>query len=347
MNRLLTSAACSAADLAILLVVLLVLLNVACAPRSTLPPSISSQEFWRLTETLSEPAGAFTLSDNLVSNEPHYANSVRWLRPGGGVYIGVGPEQNFSYIASLRPALAFIVDIRRENLALHLLYKALFELSSDRVEFVSRLFSRPRPAGLSAAASVDEIFATFGRIPASPEEYRRNSGLVRELLVATRALPLTPADIQWIDRAFSAFYADGPDIDFYGDRALEAVRPSYRELMTSRDPTGQARSFLASEEAFRFVKGLHTKNLIVPVVGDFGGSSALRRVGEYVAQHDAHVRAVYASNVSVYLTHEKSRAFCTNLEALPRTSSAWFIESSGMRRLDVKLKACAAAPTGN
>ena len=69
-------------------------------------------------------------------------------RPSGGVYIGVGPEQNFSYIARLRPAMAFIIDIRRENLNLHLFYKALFEVSSDRADFVSRLFSRPRPTGI-------------------------------------------------------------------------------------------------------------------------------------------------------------------------------------------------------
>ena len=55
----------------------------------------------------------------------------------GGVYLGVGPEQNFTYIAAIRPKIAFITDIRRGNLQLHLMYKALFELSADRAEFVS------------------------------------------------------------------------------------------------------------------------------------------------------------------------------------------------------------------
>src|SRR5690606_6325472 len=96
---------------------------------------LSDAEFWTLQNTLSEPPRAFPLSENLVSNEREFAETVRSLRPRGGVYIGVGPEQNFSYIAALQPAMAFIVDIRRENRSLHLLYKALFELSSDRVDF--------------------------------------------------------------------------------------------------------------------------------------------------------------------------------------------------------------------
>ena len=126
--------------------------------RGTLPTRLTDEEFWRLSTSFSEPAGAFTHSDNLVSNEICFAHAIRRLRPMGGVYIGVGPEQNFSYIARLRPAMAFIIDIRQENRNLHLMYKALFELSADRADFVSRLFSRERPAGLGPKTSVQELF---------------------------------------------------------------------------------------------------------------------------------------------------------------------------------------------
>ena len=119
------------------------LVAVAACRSSTLAPALSDAEFWSVSEALSEPAGAFTISDNLVSNEPRFAENARFVQARGGVYVGVGPEQNFSYIAKVRPATAFIVDIRRENRNLHLLYKALFEISSDRADFVSRLFSRP------------------------------------------------------------------------------------------------------------------------------------------------------------------------------------------------------------
>ena len=64
----------------------------------------------------------------------------------GRAYLGVGSEQNFTYIAATRPALAVIVDIRRGNFDLQLAYKALFELSTDRADFVSRLFSTAAPS---------------------------------------------------------------------------------------------------------------------------------------------------------------------------------------------------------
>ena len=301
---------------------------------------MSDREFWRLSEALSEPAGTFSLSDNLVSNEPHVAENVRWLRPTGGVYIGVGPEQNFSYIARLRPRMAFIIDIRRENRNLHLLYKALFELSSDRADFVSHLFSRPRPAGLPSNASVEDIFKRYEGVPPSPAQYSRNATLVRERLLTTHGLPLSPTDLEWIDRVLKAFYVDGPAIQFYGSQQGDAVEPSYRRLMTAVDATGERRSFLATDEGFTFVKNLHARNMIVPLVGDFGGPNALQRVGAYVGEHADVIHAFYGSNVGVYLNTQQTRAFCRNLAALPAAPGAWFVESDSVRPLAGKLKAC-------
>jgi hypothetical protein len=239
--------------------------------------------------------------------------------------------------------MAFIIDIRRENLDLHLLYKALFELSTDRADFVSRLFSRPRPAGLGWTSSVEEIFRGYEGVAPSLELYSATATLVRERLRITRRLPLSQTDFEWIDRAFSAFYADGPKIDYYGSRIVDAVRPSYRQLMTAKDVTGQSRSFLATEEAFRYVKELHSRNLIVPVVGDFGGPSAIRRVGDYVRAHQDRIQAFYASNVGAYLTNQQTHAFCGNLATLPVAPRARFIESAWMRSLSSKLRACASA----
>jgi hypothetical protein len=317
-----------------------IVLSTADCRRSTLPSGLSDREFWNLSESLSEPAGTFSLSDNFVSNEPHFAENARWLGPKGGVYIGVGPEQNFSYIARVRPAMAFIIDIRRENRNLHLLYKALFELSTDRPDFVSRLFSRARPPDLSSAASVDEIFRRYEGVPASADEFNRNAAQIRAHLLNTRGLPLTPTDLDWIDRAFRAFYSDGPEIHFWGSRTVDALRPSYRRLMTAVDFTGQSRSFLATDDDFRFVKDLHTRNRIVPVIGDFGGAAAIRRVGAYVREHRDVVQAFYGSNVGVYLTMQQAAVFCKNLGTLPAASDAWFIESTSVRPLAAKLKAC-------
>jgi len=101
---------------------------------------------------LSEPEGAFD-TDNLISNERSYLHVVPALRNGGvkgGAYIGVGPDQNFSYIAQVRPAIAFIVDIRRDNLLLQLLFKALFAEAPTRIDYVMLLFGRAPPAASDA-----------------------------------------------------------------------------------------------------------------------------------------------------------------------------------------------------
>ena len=317
------------------------LLTPGCA-RSRLPPSLSDADFWTLIQTLSEPAGKFDLSENLVSNEPLFVENARHMRRMGGAYIGVGPEQNFSYIARVRPEMAFVVDIRRENLNLHLLYKALFELANDRVEFVSLLFSRPRPDGLGRSSNVDEIFERFETVTASKEQRDRTVALVRDRLTRTRRLPLPETDLAQMSRVIDAFFSDGPAIHFWRAKPVdpEAIRPSYRQLMTARDVTGQQRSFLTSEDDFAFIKALHTKNLVVPVVGDFGGSKTLRAIAQYVRQHGSVVRAFYASNVIVYLTNQQSQAFCASLAALPTATGTSFVERDSVRPLSARLKAC-------
>jgi len=314
----------------------------AACRRSTPPYALSDPEYWSLIESVSEPAGSFTLSDNIVSNEPRFAEAIKWLSPTGGVYIGVGPEQNFSYIAALRPDLAFIVDIRRENLDLHLLYKALFELSNDRADFVSRLFSRPRPAGLDAATGVDTLFDAFDRVAPTSADYDRNIAAIRQRLLTTRSLPLPQSDLDRIDLTFRVFFTAGPLVDYYGSSAVDAVRPSYKQLMTSKDFAGASQSFLATEDRFQFVKSLHTRNLIVPVVGDFGGPKAFRAIGSYVRERGDVVRSIYASNVAVYLSTQQALAFCGNLAALPAPSASWFLEMNRMRTLGEKLRSCSA-----
>src|SRR4026209_940959 len=134
------------------------LVNHAAAP--PVPAQLTDEQFWQLSSESSEQDRYFR-SDNLLSNELNFQYVIPELlktAQQGRVYMGVGPEQNFTYIAAIKPAMAFIVDIRRGNLDLHLMYKALFELSKDRAEFVGLLFSRPRPESLSATSSVKDIF---------------------------------------------------------------------------------------------------------------------------------------------------------------------------------------------
>src|SRR5688572_386228 len=119
----------------------------AFAPADTLPSQISDEAFWKIIEAFSEDGGTFT-SQNFSSNELGYQTLIPKLQAivkPGGVYMGVGPEQNFQYIAGLKPKIAFIVDIRRQNMIQHLMYKAAFEMAPTRADFLSVIFSRVRP----------------------------------------------------------------------------------------------------------------------------------------------------------------------------------------------------------
>jgi hypothetical protein len=317
--------------------------QIACAEGSgaaAVPNRLPDDEFWRLSTALSEPAGEFTHSDNLVSNELHYVHMLRFLDRARGVYIGVGPEQNYSYIAKIRPEMAFIVDIRQENRDLHLLYKALFEVSVDRADFMSRLFSRERPAFAGRDTSVADLFRGYAAAAPSPALYGANLALIRERLLEAHHVPLADADLDWIEHAFRAFSANGPGIRYNRPQPPDPPPPTYAALMTAPDVNGQAQSYLASEEAFSFVKALHARNLIVPVVGDFSGQEAIRRVGEYVRARGAEVSVFYASNVEVYLTRAKRQAFCANLAALPHDARSWFVVSNALQPLAQKVTAC-------
>ena len=102
--------------------------------------------------------------------------------------------------------------------------------------------------------------------------------------------------------------------------------PSYAELMAQADPQGHQRSYLASEETFQVFRRYQLRNRIVPVVGDFGGTTTLPAVSRYLASQVQVVAAFYTSNVEVYLGDALQR-FVTNVTALPRDEHSTFIRT--------------------
>lgn len=300
------------------------------------PAHLTDQEFWSLVTELSEPGGSFR-SENLLSNELRLQDVIPDLvrnAPRGRAYVGVGPEQNFTYIAAVQPSIAFVVDIRRGNLQLQLMYKALFELSSDRADFVSRLFSRRAPDGLGAEATAKQIFDAAMFSESSVAIYERTLKQIETQLTVKHALPLTADDLKGVAHVLHAFYTFGPEINYSsmendaGAANSGNYRPTYAELMTATDSEGHPRSYLASEEAFAFVKALEAKNLVVPVVGDFAGPRALRAVGTYLKARAAIVSAFYVSNVEQYLRVERVwGSFCGNAARLPIDDASTFIRA--------------------
>jgi hypothetical protein len=300
------------------------------ATTSRLPARLTGAEFFKLSTELSEPDGFFR-SDNLVSNEQFMQRVIpeltRMVKPGRA-YLGVGPEQNFTYIAATRPAVAFIIDVRRGNLQLHLMYKALFALSTDRADFVSRLFSLKRPAGLTRTSTVQEIFTAYADPKLRSQDlFKQNLAAVKRFYVRLIAGGLSPADAGGVEEIYQTFYDRGPDIHYEVMPGSAGAFPTYADVMTATDGA-VPRSFLASEEAFAVVKDLHARNMIVPVIGNFAGPKAIRAVGTYLKSHGAVVGAFYVSNVEQYLLRENGlEEFCASASTLPLDSTSTFIRS--------------------
>jgi hypothetical protein len=297
---------------------------------AALPQRLTDAEFWKLIQDFSEPDGFFR-SDNLVSNEDTFQVIVpdlqRLVKPGG-VYIGVGPDQNFTYIAALKPAIAFIPDIRRGNLQMHLMYKALMEQSADRADFLSRLFSRKRPEGLTALSRPQELFTAFGAADPSDALFKQNYQAILTTL-AKHGFPIGDADARGIEYIFGSFYASGPYLQYSSAPAAGRSRyPSFGELQVATDAAGVARGYLASEDLYRAVRSLEQRNLIVPLVANFAGPKTLRAVGAWVSDHGGRVTTFYASNVEQYLFQDGIWGdFAENLAALPTDQTSTFIRS--------------------
>jgi hypothetical protein len=300
-----------------------------------IPTRISDEAFWRMIVDFSEPGGTFR-SDNFVSNEiafQHVIPELKRITSSGGVYVGVGPDQNFTYIVGLQPKIAFIIDIRRQNMLQHLMYKALIEPSIDRADFLSRLFSRPRPAGLDASSTADALFQAYGAAVPDSALYQRNLTALKDRLVKQHRFALSTDDLRGIEYVYSAFFAAGPDLTYsfgagrgqFGGRWM----PTYGELMVESDAQGERRSYLASEENFRRLAEMERNNLLVPVVGDFGGDKAIRAVGQYLREHGATVTAFYTSNVEQYLFQQGDawRRFFSSVGTMPLDSSSLFIRA--------------------
>jgi hypothetical protein len=279
---------------------------------------------------LSEPGGFFD-TDNLISNEKSYLQVIPALQRAGvsgGAYIGVGPDQNFSYIARIRPSIAFIVDVRRDNLLLHLLFKALFAEAGTRIEYLSLLFGRappPRPAEWTTAAAPRLAAYIDGQPAASTAAIDARV----DARLATFGVPLSPEDRATIHRFHHRFIDAGLRLKFESTgRSARSYYPTYRDLLLETDRQGHQWNYLAAEEDFAFVRGLEHRDLVIPVVGNLSGPTAMTAIARLMRARGDRLSAFYTSNVEFYLFGDGTFSrFIANLDRIPRASHAVVIRS--------------------
>ena len=297
------------------------------------PEKLTAAEFARLSRELSEPGGSFR-SDNFTSNETSYLHIVQKMRElgaTGGVYIGVGPEQNYTYIAKVRPRLAFLIDIRRQAIIQHLMYKAIFHLSPTRGEFLARLLSKPLPKEKppTAAAPLNELLALFEKLPTDDKAYEANLELIRKTIEQDFEFTLSEADQKSLAYVYQNFHDDGLGISYRVESQWgSSYFPTLKEILAGTDLKGQQGNFLATTDDYEFVREMHRKNLIIPVVGNFAGPKALGAIGDYLRKHSLTVTAFYLSNVEQYLFMDGIFGdWANNVRKLPLTEKSLFIRA--------------------
>lgn len=280
---------------------------------------------------LSEPGGYFD-TDNLVTNETSYLHVLPALARHagtGGAYVGVGPEQSFSYVAELRPAVAFIIDVRRDNLLQHLWYRAHFELAANRAEFLLRLAGRRVPADVArwTGRPLDAVLALADSAPPDPAPAETRARVLAR--VRSYGVPLDSADERTIARIHDTFAEQGLALRFTSHgRPPRDHYPTLRQIAAATDRAGVPASWLATEERFRTVQALQRAGRVIPVVGDLAGPHALAAIGREAARRGLVVRALYTSNVEFYLVRAGTfDAFARTVAGLPRDDRSVIVRS--------------------
>jgi hypothetical protein len=312
--------------------------QISGAPRpavQSLDRALDKEGFAQVVEKFSEPNGYFD-SDNLISNEASYLHvmgKMRQMKVTGGAYIGVGPDQNFSYIAQIRPSIVFITDIRRDNLLQHLFFKSLFALSSNRLEYLCLLFGRPLPPDLKSwdLRSIQDIIGYLDKTPSNRELFEKTKAEVQSKAQGF-GVKLDPAELDTINRIHTAFFDAGPDLKFTSrGRPPRWYYPSYRDLLFEKDLTSKHCNYLASEDDFQFLRSLQERNLIIPVVANLAGDHTFKTLARYLKERNERVSALYTSNVEFYLmrgfSDDEFKRFAENVSLLPRHDRSVIIRS--------------------
>ncbi len=313
--------------------------SAVSAPAEPAPPPLPGPEprepYHELVASLSGKPLPF-VSDNLISNEEsylHVAEQLQRLVPEGRAYIGVGPEQTFTYVALTRPAIAFVVDIRRGNLLQHLVFKAMFAKADNRGCFVRLMLGKPCDPDTEPGpdAGIEQVLAHGEAGPPSEETCDQVHQDLMDHVRSEIRVDVSAEDRRWLQEAHHAFCDQGLDMSYQLHVKTRPRFPSFRDVLTATTLDGKHLSFLASADAYRFVRRMQAAGRIVPVVGDLSGKHALAGIARYLEKAQIPLGLLYTSNVEEYLLYEKSgrrwRRWIDNVAALPTDEDSILLRS--------------------
>ncbi len=264
-------------------------------------------------------------ADNLLSNEDsvfRISDQVRAQAPGGGVYLGVGPDQNFSLIAPSQPKLAFVIDFRRRNTLLHLVHKALLSLADSRVNYLTRLLAR-LPGRLPADPTAADLITAFAT---GPLDRNRLAAQTQAVAATLRPLGIVQED-EWPAIATIQARLAGPGLS--GRFLALPMYPTFGQQIAARDRRGQPSHFLALEATYQAVRTMQQGDRIIPVVGNFAGSGTLPKLADWLGHRSLAVAVFYLSDVEFFLVRSgQYPRFAAHLARLPWADRAILIRTS-------------------
>ncbi|MFM7319838.1 MAG: hypothetical protein ACKO5E_23060 [bacterium] len=293
----------------------------------------SGRDASHLIQILSDKPSGPASADNLMTNEDSIASVVDELDgkvPTGQVYLGVGPDQNFTLMAYARPAMSFIIDYRRKNQLLHFLHQALLQLSESRMEYLENFWAR-RFSGQQnhqKPLSAEAIMAGFEKAELDQKKLREVQEKVKAVIRLLH--DFSPDDLNEIAKIQARLAGPGPETRFL---ALK-MYPTIRQMITGPSRSGKPGHWLASDESYATVRQLSSSGHIYPITGDWsansrGNETVFSKLGAYLRREKRQVGCYYISDVEFFLFRSgRFSDYLANLGQLPWHPSAVVIRTS-------------------
>lgn len=277
-----------------------------------------------------DPPPANLIQDQhfLVSDEHHPERFEDEMRDLGGLYIGVGPEQNYLYAAWARPEIIILLDFDQMVVDIHELY-AIFILAADTPEELVKLWwKREKQKGVALieqAVTDPERRAHLLKVYAGsqrPIYNRLNSLRIRYGAMKLATFLTDQGHFDFIKQMLQAGRVRAVRGDFTKDKAMNGVARAARKIGVP------VRCIYLSnvEQYFDYDNGLR-KNVEAQPSDD--ASKILRTVykGEtkyeryhYIVQADGDFRAWLKTDVkNVRAMMEKA------YKRIKKTKKAWIL----------------------
>lgn len=288
--------------------------------------------FFELLKWLDEPPTGPSSADNLMTNEDSLASVMDQIRsesPPGTVFLGVGPDQNYTFIATARPIEAYLLDYRKKNQLLHLMHLALIAKSPNRIDYLENYWARRVKVGLISppnddhSKTTEKLLLLFRRSELDQQFLAQNIGDVMSELLNSQFLDAN--EIEEVGRIQKRLAGPGPEARFL---ALK-MYPTIASLISMKTRAGKPGHWLAGDDYYQEVRELCFQQKIYPVVGDWSGQLCLKKLAAHLNSTEKKVGLVYISDVEFFLLRgNRFSHYIENLARLPLHDEVRIVRTS-------------------